>query len=129
MHIKDFQGWHQVKQDVDKADHIPTFNEREIWWCRIGINIGHEIDGKSHYYNRPVLVIKKFNAHIFWGVATTTQIKDDPHYLPIDFKERKQCVMLSHLRLYDSKRLQGKAIGKLPHKQFDEVKNALKKLL
>jgi mRNA interferase MazF len=129
MHIKDFEGWSKIKQETDKAVHIPTFNEREIHWCKIGINVGHEIDGKSQFYNRPVLVVKKFNSRIFWGVAMTTKIKDDPHYFPIDFQDRKQCVMLSHLRLYDSKRLQGKAIGKLSHKQFEAVRAALKELL
>jgi mRNA interferase MazF len=129
MYIKDFEGWSRIKQEADKAVHIPTFNEREIYWCKIGINVGHEIDGKSQFYNRPVLVIKKFNSRIFWGVATTTKIKDDPHYFLIDFQDQKQCVMLSHLRLYDSKRLQGKAIGKLPHKQFEAVRAALKELL
>jgi len=129
MHTKDFPGWNVVKQEVDNAAHTPTFKEREIWWCKIGINVGHEADGKSRFYNRPVLIVKKFNSRIFWGVAMTTKIKEDPHYFLIDFQDRKQCVMLSHLRLYDSKRLQGKMIGTLSHKQFEAVKTALKELL
>ncbi len=31
-------------------------------WCSIGINVGDEEDGKNELYERPVLVIKKFNA-------------------------------------------------------------------
>lgn len=79
--------------------------------------------------NRPVLIIKKFNSRIFWGVAMTTKIKEDPYYFLIDFQDRKQCIMLCHLRLYDSKRLQEKMIGTLSRKQFEEVKTGLKELL
>lgn len=129
MHIKNFQGWHTLKQAINEAVHVPTFNEREIRWCSIGVNVGHEIDGKSRFYNRPVLIVKKFNARLFWGVALSTQIKQDKHYFLIDFQGLKQSVMLSHLRLYDSKRLHSKLMGTLPHNQFNAVKIALKKLL
>jgi mRNA interferase MazF len=129
MHTKDFIGWNVVKQETDNTSHIPTFSEREVWWCKIGINVGHEADGKNCFYNRPVLIVKKFNSHIFWGVAMTTKQKEDKHYFLIDFQDRKQCIMLSHLRLYSSKRLQGKAIGKLGYKQFESVRVALKELL
>lgn len=39
---KDFQGWHQVKEKLDLLKNPPTFQEREIWWCSIGMNIGYE---------------------------------------------------------------------------------------
>src|SRR5437667_12897222 len=110
MHEKDFEGWHTLKQNLDKRqdDSVPSIKEREIWWCSIGINVGNEEDGHNELYNRPVLIVRKFNEHIFWGVAMTTKGKEDPHYFPIDFKRRKQYLMLSHLRLYDTKRLLNK---------------------
>jgi mRNA interferase MazF len=125
---KDFMGWHTLKQSIEIDAPLPTFKEREVWWCSIGVNVGHETDGKHHLFHRPVLVVKKFNKRIFWGVAMTTQIKESRHYLPIDFKGRKQCVMLSHLRLYDAKRLHD-LMGTLPHKQFEGVKTALREQL
>jgi mRNA interferase MazF len=129
MYIKDFDGWHKVKQAIDKGSHLPTFNEREIWWCSIGVNVGHEIDGKNRFYNRPILVVKKFSGRLFWGVALSTQIKQDKHYFPVEFHGKKQSVMLSHLRLYDSKRLHSDLMGKLSDKQFEAVKAALRELL
>ena len=76
-------------------------------------------------------LFRKFNAHLFWGVAITTQMKADPYYFPVDFKGYTRCVMLSHLRLYDTKRLLGhkSKMGKLSPKQFGAVKRALKELL
>jgi mRNA-degrading endonuclease toxin of MazEF toxin-antitoxin module len=133
MHKKDFEGWNTLKQNLDNRQNtsVPTIKEREIWWCSIGVNIGDEEDGYNELYNRPVLIVRKFNDRIFWGVAITTKTKADPHYFPIDLKGSKRCVMLSHLRLYDSKRLisHRSKMGKLSPKQFEAVKRALKELL
>jgi len=75
MHKKDFAGWNTLKQNLDNRQNasVPTIEEREIWWCSIGINVGDEEDGHNALYNRPVLVVRKFNTRIFWGVAMTTQ--------------------------------------------------------
>jgi len=55
-------------------------------------------------------------------------MKQNPYYLPIRFKDREQCVMLSQLRLWDGKRLTHK-MGQLPDGQFETVKKALRRLL
>ena len=73
---KNFDDWNLVKKNLDKNDSSPTFQKREIWWCSIGLNIGHEENGKNKDYSRPVLIIRKFNNHIFWGIPLTTQIKE-----------------------------------------------------
>lgn len=125
---KDFENWHRVKQALDERSNRPTFREREIWWFNIGINIGHEEDGKGLYATRPVLVIRKFNRRLFWGVPLTTQIKEKSHYRRIHFKDREQCVILSQLRLWDANRLKSK-MGQLPHTQFDEIKIELRRML
>ena len=51
----DFPGWHRHKEQLHAQHHTPTFQEREIWWCSVGVNVGHEMDGKNQFYNRPVL--------------------------------------------------------------------------
>lgn len=114
MHIKDFEDWGKLKSNIDKFDRLntPTINEREIWWCSIGVNIGDEEDGKHELYHRPVLILKKFNNRIFWGLALSTKIKDDKSYFLINIKGKNQSILLSHLRLYDSKRLHSKPIQK-----------------
>ena len=121
---KDFDRWHALKSWLHQQHNQPTFQEREVWWCSIGLNVGHEEDGKNDYFNRPVLILRKFNKQLFWGVPLTTRIKESPHYYIIDFRSKKQCVMLTHLRLYDSKRLTHKA-GKIGSGQFRSVRNAL----
>ena len=77
----DFPGWHRQKEQLHAQHHTPTFQEREIWWCSVGVNVGHEMDGKNQFYNRPVLIMRKFNPHIFFGVPLTTKMKQNPYYL------------------------------------------------
>ena len=133
---KDFESWHEVKAELQLRKNIPTFRNREIWWCSLGVNIGDEEDGKGKKFNRPVLILRKFNNKIFWGVPLTTKIKENPHYYKIDIptkigdKEQlvTQCIMLSHLRLWDSKRLTHK-MSQLSMKQFNDIRESLKYLI
>jgi mRNA interferase MazF len=125
---KDFEGWNSLKIRLHNEHQSPTFQEREVWWCSVGINVGHEIDGKNRYFNRPVLVVRKFNRHVFLGVPLTTQIKQNRYYHRIHFKGREQCVMLSQLRLWEGRRLTH-SMGQLPADQFGDIRKALKEML
>ena len=48
---KNFDDWNLVKKNLDKNCSNPTFQKREIWWCSIGLNIGHEENGKNKDYS------------------------------------------------------------------------------
>ena len=72
----------------------------------MGINIGNELDGKNEFFNRPVLVLRKFNRFIFYGIPLSSKIKEDnPYYVPIHVKGRTVSAIISQMRLFDSKRL------------------------
>jgi hypothetical protein len=64
---KDFDKWHNKKKKLDKnkIDYNFFYHEREIWWSSIGLNIGVETNGKSDHFERPVLIVKKFNKDMF----------------------------------------------------------------
>ena len=123
-----FQQWHTLKCALHGRDNAPVVKQREVWWCSVGANVGHETDGKGIKYSRPVLVVRKFNKHIFLGVPLTTQIKQKPYYFQIHFQGRDQCVVLSQLRLWDSKRLTSR-MGSLPKKQFEELRVAIRAMI
>lgn len=124
---KDFAGWHQVKIKLQEHS-TPLFQERDVWWCCVGVNIGDEGDGKSRLFSRPVLIVRKFNSRIFLGVPLTTKIKPNPYYHCIHFKGGDQCVMLSQIRLWSAKRLRNR-MGQLPADQFKGIRKALKDML
>ena len=118
---KDFTNWNELKIKLDQKQGIPTFKQREVWWCHIGLNIGDEENGKSANYHRPILIVKKFNKRIFLAVPLTTQIKDNPYYHKISLQSKPQCAMLSQIRILDAKRLDRK-MGKLTSEEFEKLK-------
>jgi hypothetical protein len=62
--MKDFDKWNSVKKIYSKKERTETevyFKEREIWWCSAGINIGDEQNGKNFFFERPIIILKKFN--------------------------------------------------------------------
>jgi mRNA interferase MazF len=121
---KDFNSWNKLKQDLDKSHKSPTFKQREIWWCHLGLNIGHEENGKGDLYKRPVLIVKKFNNRLFWGLPLTTQIKDKNYYHKINFKNKEQCLMLSQFKVLESRRLTT-IMGTIGKNQFSDIKKVL----
>ena len=84
--LKRFAQWLGLKEKTHNKSGFPHINEGEIWWCLLGTNIGDEEDGKGELFSRPVLVIKKFNKHLFWGIPLSTQIKENEFYYKFNFK-------------------------------------------
>lgn len=125
---KDFDKWSIKKQKLDKRIYLPFANERDIFWCSVGINIGDEENGKGESFSRPILVFKKFNEKLFWGIPMSTKNKDNKYYIQVNFKDNISSVMISHLRLYDVKRLIVR-IGRLHKVEYNKIINNIINLL
>lgn len=126
---KDFFNWHKKKENIDSKDRIVYFHEREIWWCSIGANVGYEQDGKGNDFTRPVLIIKGFSREVFLCVPLTTREKKGKYYYNIDLWDNiSRKIILSQIRLMDSKRLQEK-ITTIDKKRFAEIKQAIIRLI
>ena len=96
------------------------FHEREVWWCSLGLNIGYEQDGTNELFERPVLVIKKFNRDVLWVLPLTRSDKKNRYYFPVTVGDANSAVILSQLRLISSKRLE-RYMHKLSTSQFNEI--------
>ncbi|MFH1745404.1 MAG: type II toxin-antitoxin system PemK/MazF family toxin [bacterium] len=125
---KDFDKWNNLKKNLQKTDNKLFFHEREIWWCSIGVNLGFEQDGRSDTFERPILIIKKFNQDIFLGLPMTSAQKEGVYYQKIQYENRDYTIVLSQIRLFDRKRLQRK-IRILPKKEFEVIKECFKNIL
>lgn len=123
MH-KDFQKWHTLKSDIDASRPYPLFREQEIWWCSLGANVGAEEDGKNNLFERPVIIVRKFNKEVFWGVPATLQRKEGIFYFPFILAGRPQVALLSQIRILSSKRLIRRMEG-LDARQFTNLKQAI----
>ncbi len=99
--IQWFETWTKLKIKLHFGPTAVYFREREIWWASLGANIGFEQAGKNQNYERPVLVVRKFNEHMFWGIPLTSKIKTGKYYFPLTTGS----AILSQLRVLSSKRL------------------------
>ncbi len=133
-YFKDFDGWFPLKKQIEADCKVPTINQREIWWCSIGVNIGIEQDGKNRLYERPVLVVRKFNNRHFLGVPLTTQLKGFPfrpsvfYRNPGEGRVREGQALISQMRSYDAMRLT-RHIAKLGKDQFNGVMAEIRDML
>ena len=129
MKEKKFKEWNLEKTDLeDSMSESLIFNERDIWWCSIGINLGDEQDGKNGLFERPILVIKKFNNRVAWVLPMSTKHKDNHYYRLIIYKDQTFSVILSQLRLVSVKRFR-RFIRKISPLQFKDIKNSLREFL
>lgn len=123
---KDFKKWHAKKEIIHNEKERPFFHEREVWMCLLGINIGFEQDGRGEEFLRPVIIIKKFNNEVSWGLPLTKNTKKNKYYYsvtPIAGRD-SSTVILSQIRLIDAKRLKYK-IGDITEAEFEEIKKRL----
>ena len=125
---KDFDKWNIQKKIADGMDNKKTFHEREVWFIKIGENIGFEQNGKGGEFLRPVIVYKKFSRNVFLGIPLTKTIKEGKFYSNFDFQGRKSNAILSQIRLFDSKRLKYK-VGKMSVGDFRKTKQKLIELI
>src|SRR3989344_3623575 len=119
---KDFDTWNEVKKRVNERDTVNVyFYEREIWWCALGANIGFEQDGTNETFERPIVIIKKYNPQIFLAVPLSATSKRGKYYAPLGLVDDRDAVaILSQLRLLDCKRLTNR-IGTLDSFVFEKL--------
>jgi mRNA interferase MazF len=105
---KDFDRWNEIKRATDAADETARlyFREGEIWWVRLGHNVGYEANGKSREFTRPVVVLKKYNQYSFLALPLTTVPKPSRYRCSVGIVDGKRAfATLSQLHNIDSKRL------------------------
>lgn len=125
---KDFDGWNKRKKEISN-EIINFYREREIRWCSLGINVGFEQDGTGETYRRPVLIIKGLSRHVCLVVPLTTSIKKNPYHIEIgNITGKKAFVILSQIRLIDTKRLHDR-LAVLDKEKFEIIRKAIRDLI
>ena len=123
---KNFDDWNDTKQLLNSEQNFPFFNEGQIWWCSVGINVGFEILGKSGLYTRPVLILRKYGKQTFFGLPMTSRRKDRDSHYHFDFDGVQGSIILDQGRTMDVRRLADR-MGELPERQFQKIRTAFKK--
>ena len=128
---KEYDLWNKLKKaiqsEIDSPDYFPQ--EGEVWMSAIGKNIGYEQNGSGDNFSRPLLVVKRFNNHMFWCIPLSTkQKKFDFYFNFTDPNNEKVSVILAQMKLVSVKRLKRKLYA-IPQNILMEIKEKLKKFL
>ena len=126
---KDFDTWCKQKEKIQVFGKNKFYHPRDIWWCSLGVNIGFEQDGTGKENERPILIIKGFNKEICLAIPLTTSQKENKYYMRTGkIKNKEASVIISQIRLIDTKRLSNK-IGILNKEKFEEIRKAVRNLI
>lgn len=124
---KNFDEWNVQKKKTDKKDPR-LYTVREIWWCRLGVNIGTEQDGKGGRFVRPCVVVRGFGPDACLVVPLTASLREHPLRVSVGLIEGSNArANLSQIRVIDTRRLQNK-IGFLESRVFSELKKRIREL-
>ena len=108
MYDKSTLLWKWLKQNIriEKFKQTVFCKVGDVWWCYIGQNVGHEQNGDSQNFRRPILIIKKFSSNTILIVPLTTSQENHRYRINIPkINNRKSKIILSQMRVIDNKRL------------------------
>ncbi len=126
--MKDFDSWNLKKKEIEEKGENKYYHARDIWWCKLGLNIGKEQDGKDDDFQRPVLVIRGISKNICAIVPLTTSKEEHKYRISVDKVDGKDAkAIISQIRILDNKRFIEK-IGVLNKEKFTKILKSVKEL-
>ncbi len=133
--MNQFDEWNEVKKFTHSSKVQLTIKPRDIFWTKIGQNIGHEEYGKGKDFLRPVIVIRQLTSDLFIGIPTTTSDKQDNDYFHnIVYVDKNTKVgvnsiaMLLQMKVFSKKRLFNK-LGTVSKNEFTMIIDKLKGMI
>ncbi|KKU59227.1 MAG: hypothetical protein UX81_C0011G0016 [Parcubacteria group bacterium GW2011_GWA2_47_12] len=112
-----FLDWAKLKSGIHFTESDIYFKGRQIWWASIGQNIGSEENGKHGNFERPIIILKKFNPKTFLAVPISTHAKEGAHRLVFMNNGARFIANLSQMRVLSSKRLL-RFVGMMPSADY-----------
>jgi mRNA interferase MazF len=127
---KEFDKWNEIKKKIQQSNKIWTIKPREIYWVKIGKNIGYEMYGKDEEFLRPVLILKRFNKYSFLGIPLTSIEKNNDFYVKVTpyKKDKKSFVIISQIRFFSTKRIKSK-FSKISQQEFENILEKVSKIV
>ena len=122
-------AWFPVKENkhATKVKKLQKVTNGEVWWTAVGENVGVEINGKSEYFSRPVVVFKKLSHLGFMGIPLTTQAHDGPWYIKFRFQGKNICAVLSQAKVFSTARLYNR-LGQIAEDDMAKIKEDFREL-
>src|SRR3989344_5095648 len=122
---KDFDQWNNLKKQTDR-ERPRLYTVREVWWCRLGVNVGSEQDGNGQSFLRPVVIVRAFGPETCMVIPLTTSQHRQPLRIPVgNIQEKAASALLSQIRVIDTRRLVEK-VGFLDKDIFSQLRKAVR---
>lgn len=123
------KAWFPIKETKHntKSSKIPKIKDGDIWWVAVGENVGVEINGKSKYFSRPVLIFKKLNHLGFLGIPLSTKEHNGLWYVNFRFQGKEICAALSQAKVFSTARLYNR-LGQIAEDDMEKLKEGFRKL-
>jgi len=124
---KDFDGWNEMKKEIEDINSNIFFNEWQIWWVSLWLNIKQESCWKWENFRRPVLILKKLSSTTFIWIPLSSKIKYWTWYAIYKQSWEDFTALLYQIRMFDNARFQRK-MWEIDEEDFREIKKRLKSL-
>lgn len=125
---KYFDKWNEKKKSLELNDSTFLFNEWEIWWISMWLNLKQESCWKWDDFRRPVLILKKLSTNTFIWIPLSTKLKNGTWYADYTQNWEKCTALLYQIKMFDVTRFQ-RRIWQMDEKDFSGIKKRLKLLL
>jgi mRNA interferase MazF len=130
--MKKFDNWNEVKKKTNDNKRKLGIKPRDIFWAKIGQNIGSEEYEKNDNFARPVIVVRKLTHDLFIGIPLTSTIKDNDYFHSFKYINKsngltENSAMILQFRTFSIKRLMNKT-GVISKKDFQKVIEKSKRL-
>lgn len=120
---KEYDKWNEIKKVTSVRDKFPLIKIGDVYWCRVGLNIGNEFDGKNENFVRPVLVIKKFTRTLAFVIPLTTKMHKGDWYFDIEIENRKVQAILNQGKPIDIRRFENFIVNLSENKIRDLIES------
>lgn len=122
-----YDKWNSLKKNIKGSNVL--FREKDVWWCKLGKNIGQEQNGLGENFSRPVLILRKLDAKTCIVLPLTSQESVGSWFFELPKQGGKRSwVMLNQIKLISSDRLYF-YIGYVGIFDFSKIKKRLASLL
>ena len=125
---KDFDQWNVYKKKLHASNKNILYKSGEVWWCALGLNIGHEQDGGRESFERPVLIITTFSNGTCLCIPMTTSKNNSPYCKAVQLLGRNIYVIVSQSRTLSINRFLRK-LGSLSNNDFRLITGMLHKTI
>lgn len=123
--MKDFDKWNEVKKDTEVNTRKIGIKPREIFWAKLGENVGFEQNGKGENFARPVIVVRKLTSELFLGIPLTSTIKEGNYFHAFEYTNHsngtvQNTALILQIKVFSIRRLMNKT-GMVKEEDFKAI--------